>query len=128
MTSPSSALANGTLPATDPEALRRLERFGGQKLLHEMIALFLENAPARLLAASSATSSGDVIAAENALHSLKSSAAQLGALQLSRFCEQGESIARSGSLEGVSEVIQASRAELERVQRWLCQVREGGIA
>ena len=35
------------LPATDPDALTRLERFGGIKLLDEMIALFLVNARER---------------------------------------------------------------------------------
>ena len=35
------------LPAVDPEALTRLERFGGAKLLREMIGLFLEIAPER---------------------------------------------------------------------------------
>jgi hypothetical protein len=39
------------LPATDPDALTRLERFGGVKLLDEMIALFLLNARERITAA-----------------------------------------------------------------------------
>lgn len=32
-------------PGTDPEALERLRRFGGAKLLGDMIALFLEAVP-----------------------------------------------------------------------------------
>ena len=109
----------------DPDALRRLRRFGGTRLLHEMIALFVESAPGRLRAAEAGLASGDAIATENALHSLKSSAAQLGAARLSRLCGEGESIARDGTLTGVAAVIAASREELGRVECWLEGVRAG---
>jgi len=111
------------LPRTDPDALARLERFGGRKLLHEMIALYLENAPGRLAAAADGVAAGDPVAAENALHSLKSSSAQLGALRLSRLCEEGEAIARGGRLEGIAEVLDAGTKELAVVEGWLAGVR-----
>lgn len=111
------------LPATDRDALARLERFGGRKLLHEMIALFLAIAPERLAAAGAGVGVGDASAVENALHSLKSSSAQLGALRLSRLCEQGESVARGGSVEGVAALLDESRSELRRVEAWLASVR-----
>jgi HPt (histidine-containing phosphotransfer) domain-containing protein len=116
------------LPPTDAEALARLERFGGAKLLHEMIALFLANAPGRLDAAATALAAGDATGAENALHSLKSSSAQLGALRLSRLCEQGEAIARGGRLDGIDLLIAHGREELARVEAWLTTVRAGGAA
>jgi HPt (histidine-containing phosphotransfer) domain-containing protein len=111
------------LPATDREALTRLERFGGAKLLHEMIALFLENAPGRLSIAERGLERGDAPSIEDALHSLKSSSAQLGAPRLSRLCEQGESIAHRGRLEGIDALLQECRAELGRVEEWLTGVR-----
>ena len=111
------------LPATDRDALARLERFGGRKLLHEMIALFLAIAPERLAAAGAGVGAGDASVTENALHSLKSSSAQLGALRLSRLCEQGESVARGGSVEGVAALLDESRSELRRVEAWLASVR-----
>jgi HPt (histidine-containing phosphotransfer) domain-containing protein len=122
----STGFETGTteLPSTDPDALARLERFGGSKLLNEMIALFLESARERLAAATAALSAHDVIAAENALHSLKSSSAQLGAARLSRLCEQGEAIARAGALTGLEALIAACRDELGRVEGWLVSVRE----
>lgn len=116
------------LPATDRDALARLERFGGRKLLHEMIALFLAIAPERLAAAGAGVGAGDASAVENALHSLKSSSAQLGALRLSRLCEQGESIARGGTVEGAATVLDESRSELRRVEAWLASVRAEGQA
>jgi HPt (histidine-containing phosphotransfer) domain-containing protein len=111
------------LPATDREALARLERFGGIKLLHEMIALFLENAPGRLCAAEGGLDRGDASSVEDALHSLKSSSAQLGAPRLSRLCEQGESVAHRGRLDGVGALLLECREELDRVERWLTNVR-----
>ena len=47
------------LPATDPDALTRLERFGGHQAAREMIALFLENAPERLTAAAHGLVAGE---------------------------------------------------------------------
>jgi HPt (histidine-containing phosphotransfer) domain-containing protein len=123
MTSIASNAPTTELPATDPDALARLERFGGRKLLHEMIALYLENAPGRLAAAAAGVVAGDPIATENALHSLKSSSAQLGALKLSRLCEAGEAIARGGSLTGIAELIDDGRRELAVVEAWLGGVR-----
>jgi HPt (histidine-containing phosphotransfer) domain-containing protein len=106
-------------PAVDPEALARLERFGGQALLREMATLYLANAPERIAAVEAALAADDVVAAEYALHSLKSSSAQLGALRLARLCEAGEQITRGGRLAGVADVVVACRAELERVSAWL---------
>jgi HPt (histidine-containing phosphotransfer) domain-containing protein len=110
-------------PATDREALARLERFGGVKLLHEMIALFLENAPRRLSIAEGGLARGDAPSVDEALHSLKSSSAQLGAPRLSALCERGESIAHRGTLEGIGPLLRECRDELGRVQQWLATVR-----
>lgn len=116
------------LPATDRDALTRLERFGGTKLLHEMIALFLENARVRLAAAAAGVDRGDPAMTENAMHSLKSSSAQLGALRLSRLSEQAESIARGGTLVGVGNLLDECRDEFARVEAWLAGVRAEGPA
>lgn len=112
----------------DPEALARLQRFGGVKLLDEMIALYVQTAPRRLAEAEAALSAGDASATANALHSLKSSSAQLGAARLSELCEEGEAIAVTGALSGVAIILTASREELGRVERWLKTVRPGPTA
>ena len=125
MTEPSTpeiAAANAP-PATDAAALERLMRFGGGKLLNEMIALFLNAAPERLGAARSAVDAGDVHATEMALHSLKSSAAQLGAMRMHRLSEQGELLARTGTLDGVAALVQGLEDEYPNVKTWLEQSR-----
>lgn len=125
--SASRAATNG-LPATDPEALSRLERFGGRKLMHEMIALYLKGASERLAAAARGVAANDAPAAENAFHALKSSSAQLGAARLASLCEQGEAIARTRTLDSLREVLDASRHELLLVEAWLDGVRAEGPA
>jgi two-component system, sensor histidine kinase and response regulator len=119
-----ASLITAELPAVDPEALTRLERFGGTKLLREMIALFLEVAPGRLAAAEMAVAQSDTIAVENALHSLKSSSAQLGAMKLSRLSEQAEARARTAMVMEITELLRESRAELVRVEVWLLNERD----
>ena len=111
------------LPSTDQAALDRLKRFGGGKLLGEMISLFLSAAPDRIGAARAGVDARDAVAAEMALHSLKSSSAQLGALRMQRLSEHGEAIARTGDLEGVDHVVRELEAEFPHVHRWLERAR-----
>ena len=106
-------------PTTDMASLERLRRFGGGKLLGEMIALFIEAAPDRIAAARTGLASGDAKAAEMALHSLKSSSAQLGAMKMQRLSEAGERLAHGGSLAGVDSIVQELESEFPRIQQWL---------
>jgi HPt (histidine-containing phosphotransfer) domain-containing protein len=116
------------LPSLDQSALDRLQRFGGGKLLREMIALFLAAAPERIAAARAGVETGDAPAAEMALHSLKSSSAQLGAMRMQRLCEQGEALARTGTLDIVGFLVHDLEEELVPVQKWLTSVPDGGNA
>ena len=118
--------AEGT-SATDPEALKRLRRFGGDKLLSEMIDLYLTTAPERLAAVQAAIGTGDRPSAELALHSLKSSSAQLGATRVGELSARGETIARGGSLDGIPELVEEMKAELARAIAWLQSVQDGGV-
>ena len=82
----------------DPAALESLRRFGGEKLLREMTALFLSSAPPRLAAARSAAAANDAEGVRRAAHSLKSSAGQLGATAMQGLCDRAELLAAGGSL------------------------------
>ena len=107
------------MPSTDSASLERLKRFGGGKLLSEMISLFIVAAPERIGAARAGLDAGDANAAEMALHSLKSSAAQLGAMKMQRLSEAGERLAHSGSLDGVESIVKDLESEFPRIQQWL---------
>jgi HPt (histidine-containing phosphotransfer) domain-containing protein len=120
--------ADAEEPANDARALDRLRRFGGRKLLGEMIGLFLSIAPERVATARQAYDAGDLPALERAMHSLKGSAAQLGALRLERLSGKGEQLARLGTLDGVPILMQEVDEELARVRAWLIKARDEGSA
>ena len=78
---------------------------GGAKLLTQMIRLFLENAPTRLQQARTGVADGNVREAERAVHSLKSSAANVGAMKVSRAAAEMEELASAGNLAAVAELL-----------------------
>ena len=119
MTEPAGSADGGDLPSTDDASLERLKRFGGGKLLGEMISLFLAAAPERIAAARAGLTAQDAGATEMALHSLKSSSAQLGAMRMQRLCETGERIAHTGSLSAVDSIMHDLEDEFPRIQAWL---------
>ncbi len=84
-----------------------------------MIELYVATAPERIAAARAGVEGGSANAVEMALHSLKSSSAQLGALRMQRLCEKGELIAREGSLETIDGLVALIGEEFTRVQVWL---------
>lgn len=87
--------------ALDDTALGRLDRIGGNEFVVEMIELFLENAPERLKAARDAFEGGDVPTLHRAVHSLKSTAANLGARTLQETAGEAEARANEGDMEAI---------------------------
>ena len=107
----------GTEPVLETAALDRLLRIGGQDFVVEMIELFLEHAPERLRAAQAAHEAEDYQALYRAAHSLKSTAANLGARRLQQAAERTEARANAKDLV-------ALRPLLEEMNRRYAQVRE----
>jgi HPt (histidine-containing phosphotransfer) domain-containing protein len=60
----------------------QLRRLGGDKLIVELIDLFLQLAPQRLEAARTGLAAGDLAAVARAAHSLTSSAGNLGVVRV----------------------------------------------
>ncbi|HEX2166520.1 MAG TPA: Hpt domain-containing protein [Longimicrobiales bacterium] len=89
-------------PIIDRTALDRLRRIGGEKLLRKMVALFLESGPERLRAVTECAAAGDVSGVERAVHGMKSSAGNVGAIRLQRTAEAIEARAVAGSIDGGS--------------------------
>ena len=63
----------------ESSALKRLQEWGGAELRNQMIDLFFEHGPSRLEGVREGLDGGDLELAERSVHSLKSSAANLGA-------------------------------------------------
>lgn len=108
----------------DLQALDRLSEWGGPKLVKEMIQLFLENSSERLSQIDGGLERGDARAVERAAHSLKSSAANIGALEVSRLSQQVEDLAGVGELEGASALRAPLRDAYQRAGRKLRALRE----
>ena len=78
---------------------------GSSDLFNKIFNLFEENSPQLIDTIQTAYASGDTDAVRIAAHSLKSSAAYLGGIDLSDSCKSIERAARSDSLQAQSETI-----------------------
>ncbi|GEM_PF-563484 len=99
----------------DQEAISRLRSWGGDALLGRMIGLFIELGPERTRALEEGAASGDMERVERAAHSLKSSAANLGADDLRERAGRLEAAAAGKGDDGqvprlVDELLQSYRA------------------
>jgi len=102
-----------------------LESMGGdQEFLGELLATYFEDAPQLIAAMQAALAAGEAEELRRAAHSLKSTSATFGAMDLSAKCKDLEMMAKSGALEGAEAQIavvateyERAKAELETVQR-----------
>lgn len=94
----------------DARAFDRLRRWGGEKLVREMVQLFVAQVPDRLAAARQGAREGDLSSVERAAHALRSSSAQLGAVRMQVLCALVEHSASQGDHESIPR----SLGELER--------------
>jgi HPt (histidine-containing phosphotransfer) domain-containing protein len=102
-----------------------LESMGGdQEFLRELLDTFFEDAPQLITAMQAAVAAGDAEELRRAAHSLKSTSATFGAMDLSGQCKVLEMMAKSGALQSADAQITAvateyeqARTELETVQR-----------
>jgi len=103
----------------DPEALVRLMGFGGPKLVRGMVELFIKNAPGKAAEAREALDCGDSAALRAALHGLKSSAGQLGAITVFNACSAGEELASRGDLSACAAHVLVVESDLPAACRQL---------
>ncbi len=89
----------------DPAALERLEEWGGPGLSKEIVQLFLDHGPVRMDQIRGAMDSEDLEAPERGAHSLKSSAANVGAHHVHKVASEVELAASGGDLQRVCELI-----------------------
>ncbi len=87
------------------DSLARLEGLGGPKLVNEMIRLFIENAPARMDQIRTVLDDGGVDQPERGAHSLKSSAANVGAEHVRGIADEIELAASAGEVRRVRELL-----------------------
>ncbi len=110
----------------DEQVIERLKELGGDGFLAELLDLFAENAPVKLQEALDADKQGDLTQLERAVHSLKSSAGNLGAFQLMELCNRIELLATEGQADQVSPLVAELQAAYERVDSRLKAIRPSG--
>ncbi len=100
----------------EPAALDRLFRIGGQEFVIEMIELFLEHAPQRVEAAGTGFAEGDMSTVYRAAHSLKSTAANLGARSLQDVAARLEERAAAKEVEGMASLLDELKRSYQRLR------------
>ncbi len=99
------------------EDLRML--MGTTEMVHELVDLYLEEAPKLLTTIHECLRQGDEERFIRAAHSLKSSSAQLGAKQLAEQCKQLELLGKHGQMEQAISVLMQTEMEYAHVKEAL---------
>jgi len=108
----------------DVQALERLKEWGGDKLAAQMVRLFLKNSGTRMDQIRTGVQNDDPDEAERGAHSLKSSAANIGAEQLRTLATNVESAALDQQHDRLRELLPrieaayaAAMGELETIEK-----------
>lgn len=117
-------MSSDNLPVMDPAALERLNRIGGQEFLVEMVELFLEHAPQRLTTANEAFAAGDLATVYRSAHSLKSTAANVGAARLQAMAAALEERAAAADVVAAGPMLEELNRRYDRVRPELEKERD----
>ena len=126
---PAAPVAASPAPAAlDASAVQSLlDLVGGDpKGLQALIRSFLDESPRLVAGMRAALDEGDCELLRRGAHTLKSSARDFGASQLSALCQVLEAAAKKGSLEGAAELLAQIEAEYPAVSQALHQLDPGG--
>ena len=113
-------------PETDPDraavldaqalaGLTMLDPTGANKLVQRVLSTYHASLGRLLQQIADGQARTDHAAVRLAAHTLKSSSASIGALDLSRLCASAEQAIRDGQLDTVTPIIQGLQAEARRV-------------
>lgn len=111
-------------PWFDPAALERIERIGGEALRREIIEIFVGLAPERISKLREAERDRDRDALRAGLHSLVSTAGNVGGLELHRLALQGQASAPLAPWEELGPLVERT----DRAMRRLVEQLAGGGA
>ena len=127
--------APGQTPDTEPQPvedrvidlaaidrIREMEQRGAARLLERLIKTYLTTAAKLVTDAERALEQGDADALRHAVHTLKSSSANLGATALSKQCAALELLARSRRVHAARRDWPAAKVEYERVVQALLAI------
>ncbi len=125
---PAAAERGPTAPLLERKALdeiRALQRDGRPDLLAKVIGIYLESAPKLLESIRRAVTRGDADAIRAAAHRLKSSSANLGAVQFAEMCWTLETMGRDNDLQGVEQALAKAEGRFPELCRTIDEERRG---
>jgi HPt (histidine-containing phosphotransfer) domain-containing protein len=117
-----------SLPYLDPAALDNLRMINpddGGEFLRELIDIFLADTPNRIAEIEQALAAGHSGNLARAAHSIKGSAGNFGATQLTALARDLEAQGKAGDFASARAGLPALRAEFARVQPALQQLKLG---
>jgi CheY-like chemotaxis protein len=103
-----------TIDLTVIELIRDMERRGATRLLERLVSTYITTAARLVAQAAYALKSGDIPSLQHAAHTLKSSSANLGAIELSRRFAALERHARGNAIDAARQEWDATQTEYER--------------
>lgn len=127
LSSPTSMLALSPAPQPQPPALahvldeaclqrlHELDPQGTNRVVERVLRAFEASLQRLLPQSTQALERGDHEAVRHVVHTLKSSSASVGALELSRCCSEIENRLRAHQVEGLDRMLSGLNAEGERV-------------
>ena len=111
------------------DGIRALDNNGGQGLLGKVLSLYLSDSPKLVEGILSATQKGDGESLRMAAHSLKSSSANVGAINLSELCRKIEEMARAGDMPAAGDLLLGRlEEEYQSVREALSTIQSGNTA
>ncbi len=109
----------------DLSVIDRLRNLGGNSLIGRMIDLFCSHAEPMLVKGVQAFDAGDLDGLERAVHSVKSSAANLGAREVKDIAGAIEQLAKEGRASAIQPLIADLEIAFALARQRLEEVRKG---
>jgi HPt (histidine-containing phosphotransfer) domain-containing protein len=115
-------------PLIDEAAIERLRQWGGAELVRQMVRLYLENVTVRLDQIETGLAGSDGIGqAAQGAHSLKSSAANVGASRVRELAAELEAAARGGDAALASDLFESLKPALSEAAAELSNLVEESV-
>lgn len=111
--------SKGVLDLKILQSIRQLGGSKGNKLLAQIIQQYLQDAPFIVKAIEDAITESKAEALRQTAHSLRSSSANLGAVNLSKLCQELETLGRCGTTNDAQQHFSALKMEYEKVEEAL---------
>jgi HPt (histidine-containing phosphotransfer) domain-containing protein len=109
----------------DQPTFENLKAMMGADFIGELIDTYLEETPRTLAQLKQALVEGNAEVFRRSAHSIKSSSASFGAVQLSALAKELEMLGKEGKLDGAGEKVESLALDYQRVASALGVLRDG---